>query len=262
MKKPIHYSISPTSKYLKSLIIFLSLGFFIIYCNTTGTSEKFILKQNNENYLFFLFESNDNKPQKIQYNSDFILKSLSSIEIKKKSFFGDNPNTIFPNNNVILIENTIQTYKNLSNTYLLIHKKEDLLNPYTRMYRDRLKIKLNENSIEIDFIEINRNLIFLTQFNLQDWGNPTEKSYCDPNISISISDKYEYRYTLQKSEFCDRDEKKIIFYNESFSNKAVTKEFNKTDFENRLKKLEELKSKNLISEDEYLEARKKILSDL
>lgn len=171
----------------------------------------------------------------------------------------------------IIIEKNNQA---LSSLYFIVIKENDDLAPYTRILRTSFYFYCDQESIISYYGEIRDSMSYQAPYTFNDWVNaplfqivPNEKSritFIERNgykanlLTKTLNGKNLYLDGIQwkkTSQLSNSFDKK----NETNSNSNSDK---KSEIEERLETLNNLKRKGLISEQEYIEKRKKIIDEL
>lgn len=184
-----------------------------------------------------------------------------------------------------LVVKDIANTANEGKTFFLVVKEEDPLSPYSRIFRTTFYMNRDGNSLQMVFGEINNNINFGTQFNFQDWSNPSFFSItCQKEKNIAFNGKFEKSFEFKKDSLCvDNNQlpqknldSKVDAQNNyrwilvsleaalRISKEIVTKPENgkSVDREKRLGELLRLYKKGLISKDDYELKKAEILGEL
>jgi hypothetical protein len=159
--------------------------------------------------------------------------------------------------------------------YLILIKKDDPLSPLTKVLRTSLLILKTANGFLLVFPDIRQNMTFATQYKFDDWA-----LYQIPRIFSSRKQELKLKPNKMNVSFYLEDlandqllyERIVIVGDERFlPNPQI---FIARDIENsqdlkfgndpaeRLKILEDLKNKKLITEDDYQKKKNEILKNL
>ena len=244
---------------MKSLFVFFFLLLGTIFCKSPGSRKDLNLEHRDENFLIYREIGNKiNVPGYI--NEKSVKNFLSALQYTSGSQLFKETTSIFTDPE-ILESITKLIYGKLmeGDTFLIVLKKEDLINPYNRMYRFRFLIRVTEQGLLVDFFETNRNLIFLKQFELTDWAQPNNDIAYRDNPFPSLKPEIDLYTRKFPSEFCPDFPFQFLLTDE----KKLTPELpGSSSSEERLKELEKLKKSKLITDEEYKLYREKILNEL
>lgn len=210
-----------------------------------------------------------------------------SIRDENPTLFGRKDRPVFPTG-IDLTHFSEKIYSAITNTegypefLFFVWKEDDSLNPYTRIRRTSFYLFCEKDRLSIIFGEWKRDIIFQNHYNFADWITA-------PRFKVKESSKQRF-YLLENSQ--DRlqfnseriNNRPVTFYdwilmyklgtrlpsiespkNESGQNpdRTTTQPENSLNrLGERLKVLEDLKGKGLISEEEFKSKRKEILDSL
>lgn len=146
----------------------------------------------------------------------------------------------------------------VGNIIYIIYKREDPIAPYTRIYRTIFNIQISSERITVEFIEIDKNIIFGNQYLYSDWASFRDDSECNYKNNVFLAKNLDFVNVIQ-SELC----KKNLYNSFQLYISPISQPVKKGDSnaEDKLNELNNLYKNGLINETEYNRLRNKILDN-
>jgi hypothetical protein len=242
-----------------------------------------IFKIENPSWESFgnFLDTNSSKSSCKNWDSGSIKEIFKSTLVVQTSLLSNTPSSIFDRIDLysILSDSIYQIFNESDSLpftplYFIVIKENDDLAPFTRILRSSLYIFCNENTLTLFFGEIRDSISFQAPYTFNDWIS-APMFQIQPNVKsrISYSNLKGYNGKLLTKRFDNKEmyldgiqwkklEKSNQTNEKDNQNKSISKPNKADELEDRLETLNKLKQKGLISQDEYLEKRKKILDEL
>ncbi|MBW7856859.1 MAG: SHOCT domain-containing protein [Leptonema sp. (in: Bacteria)] len=281
---------SLSTVFFKLVFVSLLIAFGFSSC-ATGFYTKRPIYKSDRVYVFTLNDENYpndeeirqtmSKPQPMPVNSaQSFLNLLSYLRVEKKGLLGStNSPVYYPNQlqQITPVINDILSVPLQDTRYLLVTRYDPFDTVLSKMQRNTLLFWSDGQSIHLLFGEIQTELFGNDFIDDESWIDvypvnlrraPSDtKLVADSHFSFEKVGDFTHltHISIPISEYL------TLGVNPNFANvKQLTNRDNQVDslnqkkesVPNRLKRLQELKDTNLISEDEYLLQRKRILSEL
>lgn len=263
------------------LLVFTTINlFFYLCCKNIEHKDNMKLDLSTDNLVVYNVtpKIKPKNSEKVRNpNNQQIQKILESIRFQKKGLLASKLQPLFSQKVILqLIPYIKSAISNPGEIYFVVVRKEDILQPFFRFYRTSFYL-LVQKEIHLKFIEIEENFVYPTQYTFQDWSQVPDRTLkCGRKQSIYPAHLLENFLSFSfQDEVCQKT-KQAPRSEENLNYNHVMLDFQKIDFdirnnspfypkrntEFRLKELEKLYKKGLITEQEYKEKRKKILEDL
>ena len=239
------------SKFLSLFFIF----FVIFSCTTIKSKEKLLLAHRNDDFIIY-----KNNPDEIKEKFDsknlYLRSFFSNLCYPRSNNFFSDKSFIFPEEIVERFTEKIIDELYVGNSLYIIYKREDPISPFSRIYRTIFTIQVLEDNLRINFLEIDKNIIFGNQYTYSDSASFQEESECNYRHNLIL---YRYLENVQynQSSVCSKD----LFNDFSIYNFKLLKTPNlqKDNLEDRLNELNNLLKNGLINQSEYIKLRSKLL---
>lgn len=280
-------------KYLPPLLCFIFFMLSSCISFEKGIQSKLYFSSSNiavykleEN---FLSHANVPSVNKVPIDEKLIQKIFFSIRKEKSILQVSGKETLWELETVDELAPVIKdilSEANRDKTFFLVVKEEDNLSPYSRLFRTTLYMNREANVLQLIFGEVNNNINFGMQFSFQDWANPNFfKLGCEKKKVVQFDGRLAPSFQYKKDSTCAANldlsketlesrleiltnykwvlvdlEKANILSKEKDSENQTGK--SRKSREIRLKELQDLYKKGLITKDDYEMKKAEILGEL
>ncbi|NCN11427.1 MAG: hypothetical protein GW938_16440 [Leptospira sp.] len=217
------------------------------------------------------------------WDSSLIQSAIQSTLVVQSSLLSNTPSKIFSKeesysnlSNEIALRIKLTQNSNLSKIYFIVVKENDDLAPFTRILRTSFYIFRKEDTIHLYFGEIRESISFLSPYTFSDWISAPKFTISKKNKSritfkdnkklnaelLNTTDKNQKEFYLDAIKWSPKRNDSSLSNNRKKNSSSDNSSNSSNDPESRLRLLEDLKKKGLISIEEYQSKRKEMIDGL
>ena len=240
------------------------IHFFIIFifsfsshCISLKKDQNYKLISRTDDFIIFNNSTNF-EGSKSPLNNELLQSFFKNIYYFKSSNLFSDKIYLFKQEIAESLSTKINEELGLNSSIFIIYKRDDPIAPFSRIYKTSFKISSDLEKISLEFYEIDKNIIFGNQYIYSDWSVIPDENDCDYKKNLFILD-FSNNIKYYQSEKCSKD----VYSNFYLYYKSIpSKSSQPLKTEDRINELNNLRKKGIISDNEYMKMRNKILNDL